>query len=166
MDTTDHDSQDTDILEPRILRSLRSRELITIGRRQQVFGGVVLNVLINVVVLNLFVEYADNVIIDSFTISVFTAVLLTAMLWIIVRFEHAVRSYFFERHEWKIAGVIAIWLVLFGSKFVILEVVDIVFGEHVELGKLLEVILIVVTMMVADQLVQTAYDRLAPTPTD
>ena len=70
-------------------------------------------------------------------------------------------------------GVIVIWLVLFGGKLVILEVVDIVFGDHVSLGHLLEVILIVVAMMVAGQLMQAIYDRLgesstaaSTTPTD
>jgi hypothetical protein len=151
---------ETDDYGPRILASLRSTEVVSVTRRQQVFAGVVLNVLVNVVVLNLYVEFADDVVIDSFSISVLTALLLTAMLAVIVRFEHRVHHFFFDRHDWRIAGVVAIWLVLFGSKFLILEVVDIVFGDHVSLGHLLEVILIVVTMMVAGQLVQLAYDRL------
>ena len=54
----------------------------------------------------------------------------------------------------------AIWAVLFGSKFVILEAVDIVFGDHVELGKLLEVILIVVVMLAARALVGAFFDWL------
>ena len=33
------------------------------------------------------------------------------------------------------------------------------FGDHVELGHLLEVILIVVTMMISGQSMQTIYDR-------
>jgi hypothetical protein len=119
-------------------------------------------VLVNVVVLNLFVEFADKVVIDSFWISVLTAVLLTVMIGLLSQFEHRIHHFFFEEHSWKVAGVIAIWIVLFGSKFVILEVVDLVFGDHVELGKLLEVILIVVSMMVAAQLMQAAYDALGP----
>ena len=98
--------------------------------------------------------------IDSFWISVLTAVLLTAMIAVLSRFEHRIHRFFFERHSWKVAGVIVIWLVLFGGKFVMLEVVDIVFGDHVNLGHLLEVILIVVTMMVAAQIMQAIYIRL------
>ncbi len=37
--------------------------------------------------------------------------------------------------------------ILFSSKFVILEVVDIVFGEHVELGGFFEVIVIVIALI-------------------
>jgi len=146
---------------PRVLDSLGGTDLLTVSRRQQVFAGAVLNVLVNVVVLNLFVEFVDEVVIDSFLISVLTAVLLTAMVSVIARFEHRVHHFFFEQHQWRIAGVIVIWVILFGSKFLMLEVVDIVFGDHVYLGHLLEVILIVVAMIVAGQLMQALYDGLA-----
>ena len=145
---------------PRVLSSLRGAELVTVTRRQQIFAGAALNVLANVVVLNLFVEFVDEVVIDSFWISVLTAVLLTTMIGILARFEQRIHRYFFDKHSWRLAGVVTIWLVLFGGKFVMLEVVDIVFGDHVSLGHLLEVILIVVAMMVAGQLMQTIYDRL------
>ncbi len=145
---------------PRVLDSFRSTDVVTVSSRQQVFAGAVLNVLVNVVVLNLFVEFVDDVVIDSFWISVLTAVLLTAMLSVLARFEHRIHHFFFEKHSWRFAGVVTIWIVLFGGKFVMLEIVNIVFGDHVELGHLLEVILIVVTMMIAGQLMQTIYDRL------
>jgi len=145
---------------PRVLDSLRSTDVVTVSRRQQVFAGAVLNVLVNVVVLDLFVEFVDEIVIDSFFISVLTAVLLTVMLGILARFEHRIHHFFFEKHSWRFAGVVTIWIVLFGGKFLMLEVVDIVFGDHVSLGHLLEVILIVVAMMIAGQLMQIIYDRL------
>ena len=145
---------------PRVLGSFRSGDLVTVTRRQQAFAGAALNVLVNVVVLNLFVEFVDEVVIDSFWISVLTAVLLTTMIGILAKFEESIHHFFFEKHSWRLTGVITIWLVLFGGKFLILEIVNIVFGDHVSLGHLLEVILIVVSMMVAGQLMQISYDRL------
>lgn len=56
----------TDDHSPRVLASLRSAELVTVTRRQQIFAGAALNVLANIVVLNLFVEFVDEVVIDSF----------------------------------------------------------------------------------------------------
>ncbi len=150
----------TGVEMPRVLGSLSGTDQLTISRRQQVFSGVVINVLVNVVVLNLVVEFVDDVVIDSFVISVLTAVLLTAMLSLIARVEHRVHHFFFDVHSWRFAGVVAIWAILFGSKFLILEVVDLVFGDHVSLGHLLEVILIVVAMIIAGQLMQALYDRL------
>lgn len=131
--------------------------------RQLVYLGTLASVLVNIVVLNLFVEFADQVVIDSFTISILTAVLLTAVLHLITRLEHRISRVFFEDHEgraWRIGGVFAIWFVLFGSKFVILELEDLVFGDHVELGSLLEVILLVVVMVVAKALVVKVFDAL------
>ena len=130
---------------------------------QLVFLGVMSSVLVNIVVLNLFVEFSDKVIIDSFTISIFTAALLTALLFVITRFEHHISDFFFEQHTgrvWRVTGVVAVWAVLFGSKFLILEAVDLVFGDHVELGKLLEVILIVVVMLASNALISWFFDWL------
>jgi hypothetical protein len=139
----------------------------SVSGRQMVYLGLVTNILVNVVVLNLFVEYADRVVIDSFTISIFTALLLSAMLYLITRFEHRVSHFFFEEHDgraWRLGGLLAVWGVLFGSKFVILEVVDLVFGDHVELGKLVEVILIVIVMLVANALAVRAFGALGSRP--
>lgn len=140
-------------------------ETVAISGRQLLFIGVVTNVLVNIVVLNLFVEYFDKVIIDRFTISVFTAVLLTALLWAITRIEGRVHHYFFDELEGtgsRVLGVLAVWAILFGSKFVILEVVDWVFGEHVELGKFVDVILLVVAMLAANGIMQSVFGRLGP----
>jgi len=140
----------------------------SVNGRQLAYLGLLTSVLVNIVVLNLFVEFADKVVIDSFTISIFTAVLLSAMLYVITRFEHRISHFFFEEHEgtaWRIGGVLAVWGILFGSKFVILEAVDIVFGDHVELGKLIEVILIVVVMLVAKALVAKGFKALGDRPT-
>ncbi|MGI9578289.1 MAG: hypothetical protein ACR2OH_08835 [Microthrixaceae bacterium] len=139
--------------------------LIAISGRQRRFASWVTDVLVYIVVLNLFVEFSDAVVIDSFWISILTAVLLKAMLDAIIGFEHRVAT-FFDRHEgsaWRIGKIAAAWGILFLSKFVILEAVDIVFGDEVELGKLLDVILLVVALMVARALFERAYSALAPT---
>ncbi len=127
--------------------------------RQRQFTSVMTDVLVYTVVLNLFVEYAESVVIDSFSISILTAIVLKVILDVILAFEHRV-SEFFKRFEGALArvmGFLAVWAILFGSKFVILEVIDIVFGDHVELGGFLMVIAIVVSLMVARELVSRIY---------
>ena len=64
-------------------------------RRQMIFFSWTKDVLIYVVVLNLFVEYVEAVVIDSFTISILTAILLKALLDLILGLEHRV-DHFFE----------------------------------------------------------------------
>ena len=60
----------------------------------------------------------------------------------------------------KLLGYVSMWVVLFLSKFVILEVIDIVFGDHVDLGKFLDVVALIITMMVASELTRRAYVAL------
>lgn len=134
----------------------------TVTEKQRRFGSVMTDVLIYIVVLNLFVEYASSVVIDSFTISIFTAILLKILLDLVLAFEHRVSEYFKRRDRplSKVLRVVSVWGILFLSKFVILEVVDIVFGDHVSLGSFWMVIAIVLSMMIARELFARLYFAL------
>ena len=142
-------------------RKVSTKE-VTITRGQGIFISWTTDILIYITVLNLFVEYNSKIVIDSFTISILTAILLKILLEIILRFEHRVAA-FFKSRPGKLSNflrIIATWLILFLSKFLILEVVDIVFGEHVELGKFLDVIVLVIALMVARAVFQRIYMSL------
>ena len=72
-------------------------------------------------------------------------------------------SGWFKRREgsgWRALGLVTMFSILFVSKFVILEVIDIVFGDRVTLGKFIEVAALVVTMILARQGVAWTYRRL------
>ena len=76
--------------------------------------------------------------------------------------EHRVRGWFNQREGqvWRALGVVTMFLILFVSKFVILEVIDVVFGDRVALGGFIQVALLVVTMILARLGVAWAYRRL------
>jgi hypothetical protein len=131
---------------------------VTVTRAQERFASWASDVLVYTVVLNLFVEYSEAIVIDSFTISLFTAAVLKILLDILTAVEHRVGHFFGQYAKWL--GFASMWMVLFLSKFVILEVIDIVFGEHVELGKFLDVVFLIITMMVVRALVARAYEAL------
>ncbi|MEA3326299.1 MAG: hypothetical protein U9R53_03195 [Chloroflexota bacterium] len=123
-------------------------------QRQLIFLSWTKDILIYIIVLNLFIEYSPVVIIDSFTISIFTAILLKILLEIIFKLEHKV-SNVFKTH--KFLRIFITWVILFGSKFVILELIDIIFGEHVKLGKFLDVILLVIALILAREIFHRIY---------
>jgi hypothetical protein len=50
--------------------------------------------------------------------------------------------------------------VVIGSKFVILEAVDLVFDDRVDLGGLIPFIVLVVAMLAAEAIVQRTYDAI------
>ena len=133
-----------------------------VSARQGRFIRYMLFVLVDLTVLNLFVQYWDRVVIDSFTISLFTAALLQVLLKATLAIEHRISRYFQSRSGTRalILRVLATWVVLFGSKFVILEAIDIVFGEDVELGGLVPFIVLVVALLAAETILTRIYEAL------
>ena len=134
---------------------------------QRLFLRYFTGVLIDLTVLNLFVEYSKNVVIDSFTISLFAAVLLQVLLKATIALEHVVANYFKKKPGGfaKFLRFFTAWLILFGSKFVILEALSIAFERDVHFEGVLHgivwLIIVVVVMLVVEELVLRFYRRLA-----
>lgn len=137
------------------------------SNNQRLFMRYFTAILIDLVVLNLFVEYTDKVFVDSFTISMLAAVLLQVLLKLTIAVEHRVAAWFKARPgrfmtfmRWFCA-----WLVLFGSKFVILEAIVQVFGDSVRFeGRfhgIITLIVVVVVMLLVEELVVRFYRKLA-----
>jgi hypothetical protein len=132
---------------------------LAITGRQQLFASWVTYLLVDIVVLNLLVEFVPSIVIDSFALSILTAVLFRLLLLVTVQLEHriAARVRSSTSTTTKVLGRLLMFLILFGSKFVILETVNLVFGEHVELGGVVEVILIAVLLVGTEYLVQRVF---------
>ena len=143
-------------------RQTHPEDLRSITPAQARFISWVSEVLVDVIVLNLFVEFVHTVVIDSFYISILTAVLLKLMVDAVKGVEQQVSAYLAARQgtAWRIGRFIAVWLVLFLSKFVILEAVNIVFGDHVELGSFIEIVALIVTMLAANATLEGVYQML------
>ena len=137
--------------------------LITITRQQSLFMSWATAVLLNVVVLGLFVEYSDSIVIDSFTIVILAAVVLKALVAVTLRLEHRVRNFFLQRGGTvnRVLGIVTALAILFSSKFVILEVIDIIFRDHVEIDGFIPLVLLIITMIAAEQAVSFIYERLS-----
>ncbi|MFV2064585.1 MAG: hypothetical protein ACC726_13910 [Chloroflexota bacterium] len=135
---------------------------LTITRAQLVYVGWTMTLLAYVVVLNLWVEFNSAVVIDSFVISIFTAAVLLALLVLILGLERRVKSWFDTREGtiYRVVGTFSTLLILFLSKFVILEVIDIIFGEHVNLGRFIDVLVLVLLLIVAQRSMAWVWKRL------
>lgn len=137
------------------------------SERQRLFLRYYTGTLIDLVVLGLFSEWSDKVSVDSFTIALLAAVLLQALLKGTIAVEHWVASHFKGKTGgwWKFGRYFCAWLVLFGSKFVILEALTFAFGDRVKfegaLHGLVWLIIVVVVMLVAEEIMVRVYRRLA-----
>lgn len=123
--------------------------------------------LIDLVVLGLFNQFWDKVYVDTFTTALLAAVLLQILLKLTIAAEHWVARFFNARSGcfMKFMRFFGAWLVLFGSKFVILEAVSLAFGDNVRftgaLHGLVTLIVVVVVMLLAEELVLRFYRKLA-----
>ncbi len=134
----------------------------TISRAQEIYASWYIDTLIYIVVLNLFDQYHHAVRIDSFTISILTALLLKAMIVLIGRFEHRIHHYFEQKEGsgFKILGFVVVIAILILGKLLILEVVDLVFGDLVELGHFWTVLALILVMIIAQKFALWLYRRL------
>lgn len=114
-------------------------------------AAVVVDVFVYVVVLNLFVEYVPQVLSETFTLSLLTAVLLKAVLEVVVAAKDRVKKRFRQADTpiGKVGAGFLLWVVLFGSKFLVLEAVNVVFGDRVSLGGFFSVTLLILVLLVS-----------------
>ena len=135
--------------------------------RQRLFLLYFVGALIDLVVLGLFDQFSDKVYVDSFSTMALAAVLLQLLLKATIAVEHWVASHFKSKPGgWmKFLRFFCAWLVLFGSKFVILEALSFVFSDSVKFEGVLHgivwLIIVVITMVIAEELVVRFYRKLA-----
>lgn len=103
------------------------------------------------VVLNLAVEYVPAVISEGFTVSLLTAALLKIALELVILLKTKVvdRLRAATTRRGKATAALALWVVAAGSKVVVLELVDLAFGDAVSLGGFVSVTVLVVALLIS-----------------
>ena len=128
--------------------------------RQRALAIWLVHILGSVVVLNLFEEYVDSVVIDSFTVSLLAATVLRVALEGAIWVEHRAADLWDRRpgaaSHWL--KVVTAWGILFLSKIIILELIDLIFGEHVELGGLVTFIALVIVLLGVEAALGVTFD--------
>ena len=135
-----------------------------VRRRLRARPADVVDLFVYVVVLNLAIEYFPSVVSESFTMSLLTALLLKLALELVLLVKNAIvtRLRAASSRRVQAALAVALWVVAAGSKLVVLELVDVVFGDRVSLGSFVPVTVLIVTLLVARGAVRRLLDA---TPT-
>ncbi len=134
--------------------------------KQRVFMRYLSATLVDLVVLGLFVEYWEHVVAGSFTIILLAAVLLQILLKLTIVLEHRLAAFFNARPGGfnRFMRFFMAWVVLFGSKFVILEALVFALGDRLRFGGpfhgIVALIAVVVAMLVAEAVLVKFYRRL------
>ena len=138
--------------------------------RQRLFLYYFTAALTDLVVLGLFDEYSDKVHVDGFSMMLLASVLLQVLLKATIAVEHRVAHYFNSKPGgfMRFMRFFCAWLVLFGSKFVILEALSFVFADAVHFEGILHglvwLIIVVVTMVIVEELFVRFYRKLGTGP--
>jgi len=129
---------------------LRDDRADEVGPKQDVASAIV-DVFVYVVVLNLFIEYLPEVISESFTLSLLTAALLKVVLELVLMAKDRIKASYRQATTavTKLGAGLLLWFVLFASKFVVLEIIDVVFGDRVSLGGFFSVTALILALMLA-----------------
>jgi hypothetical protein len=135
--------------------------------RQRLYIRYLLATLIDLTVLNLFAEHWAHVTVSSFTVSIFAALLLQLLLRATLALEHRVAEYFNAKSGAgaKFMRYLTAWLILFGSKFVMLGAIDLAFGEEIGFSGpvhgVVAFIVVVVVMLLSEEIASRTFHRLA-----
>jgi hypothetical protein len=125
----------------------------------------VVDLFVYVVVLNLAIEYVPSVISEGFTLSLLTAALLKVSLELVIMVKNRIlaRLRAATTPRTRLIAALSLWVVAAGSKLVVLEPVDLVFGDSVSLGSFIPVTLLVLALLVSRAAVRRLlYDTPAP----
>jgi hypothetical protein len=125
-----------------------------------------IDVFVYVVILNLAVEYLPSVISESFSLSLLTALLLKIALEVVILLKgHIVAGLrAASTRRAKAAIGVVLWVVAAGSKFVVLQLVDLVFGDAVSLGGFVSVTLLIALLLISRAQVRRLLTGPQPAP--
>jgi len=127
----------------------------------QIYGAWFMSdVLIYVTVLNLAAEWVESIKVTSYGFSILAALILKLFLDVIVLIEHWFQQKLCVERKRYVIGAISMWAVVFGSKFIILWIDDVIFGTFVELGGFIQILVLAVVLMILEKLSRLVYRML------
>jgi hypothetical protein len=141
--------------------------LHTPSSKQFIFLKYLTWVLVDLTVLNFFAEYWDRVTITSFGISLFIAITLQILLKMTIALEHRLSNYMKsnEKLDKKLFHIFSTWFVLFSSKFVMLWILQFMFGDAIVFSGayhgVVAFIVVVMAILAAEYALTRIYRSLA-----
>ncbi len=135
--------------------------------RQLLFKELFVGTLIYAVVLGFFNDYTSIVEARSFSYVFLAAVVLEVLTCAALAAKDAIVGHLRPRRTRRAIALMAfgVWFVMFSSKFVFIGVIDIVFGDDVNINGFFGIFAIALIVTVAHRLADFVFTRLGPTTT-
>lgn len=129
---------------------------------QDVFRDMVLGILMYSVVLGFFNDYTKILSTGTYSTTFAVAIVLQILTYVTFMLKDSVVAQFsLTDKKSKIGLIFSVWLIMFFSKFVFLWVIDIIFGEQVEISGFIGLLVIIVVLTFAQKLVEYVDKKLA-----
>jgi len=133
------------------------------SRAQRFLREMFVGTLIYAVVLGFFNDYTDILDTTSYSVTfalafvmqVLTYLTLLLKKWVVGRFKTL------DGPAARVGVVLAVWAIMFFSKFVFLAVIDAVFTSEVEVSGFVGLMIVIVVMMVVQKMADVVYAKLA-----
>lgn len=129
------------------------------------------DVLAYLIVLGVFIEFFPAVITETFLLALLTAILLKVVLEVVLRVKKRIvaRVRAAESTTLRVINVLTLLLVLPASKFLVLVLVDLAFGDAVSLGGFFQATALIVVLMLTRSIIrrliaEPANDNPQPDP--
>src|SRR6476661_9278807 len=134
-----------------------------VSGRQRLFRKMVLGVLLYSVVLGFFNDYTDILQTRSYSVTFSVAVVMQLLTYLTFALKDRVVQWFRRRGgpQHKLGIVFSVWLIMFLSKFVFLAVISVIFRDAVHISGFVGLMLIIISMTIAQKLVDLVDDKLA-----
>ncbi len=131
--------------------------------KQRLYRKMILGILLYSVVLGFFNDYTDILQTRSYSVTFSVAVVMQLLTYLTFALKDVVVQWFRRlggpRH--KVGIVISVWLIMFLSKFIFLGVISVIFRDAVHISGFFGLMLIIVSMTIAQKLVDLVDDKLA-----
>lgn len=130
--------------------------------KQLLFKDFFVATLIYAIVLGFLNDYTSIVYAKSFSTIFFAAFVLQALTHLTFLLKYKIVNWLKNRQGliYKIAMLFFVWLVMFTSKFVLIWVIDLFFGNSININGFFGILIIVVTVIAIHKLADKIFIKL------
>ncbi len=131
--------------------------------RQRIYQEIVFGTLIYAVVVGFFDDYTNILSTSSYSVTFFVAFTLALLTFLSLSLKKYVVSFVRQKASLssKVSLALTVWLVLFLSKFVFMELLDLIFRTSLTISGFFGLTTVVVTMTIAKTVFDIGFKRFA-----
>ncbi|XOJ88720.1 hypothetical protein ABXT57_04075 [Methylophilaceae bacterium Uisw_097] len=137
-----------------------------INNSQRLFLVYIICILVDMTILNIFAEFSHSIYVESFSITIFIAILLQLFIVLTKYAEHKLSNFFGDKKNYltKIMYFLALWALLFFSKLLMLHGANLIFGDMINFygmfDGLLAFIILIFSFLIGEYLLTKIYQAL------